>query len=77
MQMNVKEGPVSMHIHARTWLEIIDANARRAGLVKTVTITSMIVWDSVNMELHVLIWSMTIIAPVSLDTQVNITDLQD
>jgi hypothetical protein len=75
MQMNVKEDPVSTHILARTWLETIDASARRAGLVRTVTITLMIAWDNANMELLVLIWSMTITVPVSLDTQVNITDL--
>jgi len=37
----------------------------------------MTVWDNANMELLVLIWSMIITVPVSLDTQVNITGLQD
>jgi hypothetical protein len=73
MQMNVKEDPVSMHILAKTSLGIIDASARRAGLVKTVTIISTTVWGNANMELLALIWSMTITVPVSLDTLVNIT----
>lgn len=73
MQTNVREDHVSMHTHAKIWLGTIDASAKRAGLGKTVTITSMIVWGSANMELLALIWSTTITVPVSLGTQVNVT----
>jgi hypothetical protein len=75
MQMNVREDPASMHTHARTWLETTDASAKRAGLGRTVTTTSMTVWGSANMELLALIWSMTTTVPASLDTQVDDTYL--
>lgn len=77
MQMNVREDPASTHIHARIWLGTIDVSAKRAGLGRTVTTTSMIVWGSANMELLALILSMTTIVPASLDTQVNVTYLQN
>jgi hypothetical protein len=73
MQMNVKEDLASMHIHAKIWLGTIVASAKRAGLERTVTITSMTVWGSANMELLALTWSMTTIVPVNRDTRVNIT----
>lgn len=73
MQMNVKEDLASMHIHAKIWLETIVANAKRAGLERTVTITSMTVWGSANMELLASTWSMTTIVLVNQDTQVNTT----
>jgi hypothetical protein len=73
MQMNVREDLASMHILAKIWLETTDASAKRAGLERTVTITSMIVWGSANMELLVLTWSMTTIVPVNQGTRVNIT----
>lgn len=71
--MNVREDLASMHILAKIWLETTDASAKRAGLERTVTITSMIVWGSANMELLVLTWSMTTIVPVNQGTRVNIT----
>lgn len=77
MQMNVREDPVSMLTHAWIWLGTIDASAKKAGLEKTVTRTSMIAWGSASMELHALIWSMTTTVPASLDTQVNVIYLQN
>jgi hypothetical protein len=75
MQMNVREDPASTHTHARTWLETTDASAKKVGLERTVTITSMIVWGSASMGLLALTWSMTTTVPVSLDIQVNIIEL--
>lgn len=69
--MNVREDLASMHIHAKIWLGTIVASAKRAGLERTVTITSMTVWGSANMELLALTWSMTTIVLVNQDTQVN------
>lgn len=47
------------------------ANAERVGWAKTVTSTSTIVLDSVNMAPPVSIWSTIIIAPVNLDIPVS------